>query len=54
MANGRYWFGSSHPGRFHAAFADGSVRPIPYPVDPATFRHLGDKSDGQVVPGDDS
>jgi prepilin-type processing-associated H-X9-DG protein len=42
-------FGSSHPGRFNAAFADGSVRPISYSIDAATFSYLGNKSDGQVI-----
>ena len=42
-------FGSSHPGRFNAVFADGSVRPITYSIDPLTFRYLGDKADGQTI-----
>jgi prepilin-type N-terminal cleavage/methylation domain-containing protein/prepilin-type processing-associated H-X9-DG protein len=42
-------FGASHPGQFNAVFADGSVRPIPYTIDPVTFSYLGNKSDGQVV-----
>jgi prepilin-type N-terminal cleavage/methylation domain-containing protein/prepilin-type processing-associated H-X9-DG protein len=46
-------FGSSHPGRFNAAFADGSVRSIAYAIDPAVFRFLGDKGDGQVITGND-
>jgi prepilin-type N-terminal cleavage/methylation domain-containing protein/prepilin-type processing-associated H-X9-DG protein len=42
-------FGSSHPGRFNAVFADGSVRTIAYGVDPDIFYRLGDISDGEVV-----
>jgi prepilin-type N-terminal cleavage/methylation domain-containing protein/prepilin-type processing-associated H-X9-DG protein len=45
-------FGSSHPGRFNAAFADGSIRPIPYSIDKTVFGYLGDRADGQVVPSD--
>jgi prepilin-type N-terminal cleavage/methylation domain-containing protein/prepilin-type processing-associated H-X9-DG protein len=45
-------FGSSHPGRCNAVFADGSVRTIPYTIDPVIFSRLGNKSDGQVVPDD--
>jgi prepilin-type N-terminal cleavage/methylation domain-containing protein len=46
-------FGSSHPGRFSAAYADGSVRSLSYTVDKTVFGHLGHKSDGQVIPADD-
>jgi prepilin-type N-terminal cleavage/methylation domain-containing protein/prepilin-type processing-associated H-X9-DG protein len=46
-------FGSSHPGRFNAVFADGSVRSIPYSIDPQVFRRLGDKADGEVVGAND-
>jgi prepilin-type N-terminal cleavage/methylation domain-containing protein/prepilin-type processing-associated H-X9-DG protein len=42
-------FGSSHPGRFNAVFADGSVRPISYTIDVLLFSYLGDKSDGHVI-----
>jgi prepilin-type N-terminal cleavage/methylation domain-containing protein/prepilin-type processing-associated H-X9-DG protein len=41
-------FGSSHPGRFNALLADGSVRTISYSVDRRIFKLLGNKSDGQV------
>ncbi len=53
MGDGGGLFGSSHPGRFNAVFADGSVRPITYDIDKNLFTLLGDKSDGQVVFGDD-
>jgi prepilin-type N-terminal cleavage/methylation domain-containing protein/prepilin-type processing-associated H-X9-DG protein len=42
-------FGSSHTGHFNAVFADGSVRSIPYSVDPLLFSYLGNISDGQAV-----
>jgi prepilin-type N-terminal cleavage/methylation domain-containing protein/prepilin-type processing-associated H-X9-DG protein len=42
-------FGSSHPGRFNSVFADGSVRPISYSIDPLLFSFLGNKSDGQAI-----
>ncbi len=42
-------FGSSHPGAFNAAFADGSVRTISYMIDRALFEHLGNKADGQIT-----
>ena len=42
-------FGSSHPGSFNAAIADGSVRAISYEVDKEVFRRLGDRNDGQVL-----
>ena len=48
-ANDLERFGSSHPGRFNAVFADGSVRSVPYSIDKAVFARLGDKADGQVV-----
>jgi prepilin-type N-terminal cleavage/methylation domain-containing protein/prepilin-type processing-associated H-X9-DG protein len=51
--DGLSMFGSSHPGRFNALFADGSVRPISYSIDRLTFSLLGNKSDGQVIPSVD-
>jgi prepilin-type N-terminal cleavage/methylation domain-containing protein/prepilin-type processing-associated H-X9-DG protein len=42
-------FGSSHPGRFNAVLADGSVRPISYTIDKTVFRYLGDRNDGQAI-----
>jgi prepilin-type N-terminal cleavage/methylation domain-containing protein/prepilin-type processing-associated H-X9-DG protein len=45
-------FGSSHPGRFNAVFADGAVRGVNYNIDPKLFQYLGDRADGQVVSGD--
>jgi prepilin-type N-terminal cleavage/methylation domain-containing protein/prepilin-type processing-associated H-X9-DG protein len=45
-------FGASHPGRMNALFADGSVRGVSFTIDRSTFQALGDRADGQVVPGD--
>jgi prepilin-type N-terminal cleavage/methylation domain-containing protein/prepilin-type processing-associated H-X9-DG protein len=45
-------FGSSHPTRFNAVFADGSVQTLSYAIDPLLFGYLGNVSDGQVVGGD--
>jgi prepilin-type N-terminal cleavage/methylation domain-containing protein/prepilin-type processing-associated H-X9-DG protein len=46
-------FGSSHPGRFNAVFADGSVHSISYSISPTVFTYLGNRSDGQVISGSD-
>jgi prepilin-type N-terminal cleavage/methylation domain-containing protein/prepilin-type processing-associated H-X9-DG protein len=46
-------FGSSHPGRFNAVLADGSVRSISYSIDKAVFTYLGNKKDGQVISASD-
>jgi prepilin-type N-terminal cleavage/methylation domain-containing protein/prepilin-type processing-associated H-X9-DG protein len=42
-------FGSSHPGRFNAVFADGSVRSISYTIDPVVFSYLGNRADGHPI-----
>ena len=42
-------FGSSHPGGFNSVFADGSMHPINYDIDPYIFDRLGDREDGQPV-----
>jgi prepilin-type N-terminal cleavage/methylation domain-containing protein/prepilin-type processing-associated H-X9-DG protein len=46
-------FGSSHPGRFNAVFADGSVNSISFSINPTVFSYLGNRSDGQVISGSD-
>jgi prepilin-type processing-associated H-X9-DG protein len=51
--DGEKRFGSSHPSRFNAVFADGSVRPISYSIDPTTFKYLGNMNDGQTINLDD-
>jgi prepilin-type N-terminal cleavage/methylation domain-containing protein/prepilin-type processing-associated H-X9-DG protein len=51
--SGHKRFGSSHPGRFNAALADGSVRSIAYLIDPAVFSYLGNINDGQVINSND-
>ncbi|HVK17232.1 MAG TPA: DUF1559 domain-containing protein [Fimbriiglobus sp.] len=51
--NGFKRFGSSHPGRFNVALADGSVTRISYSIDPAVFESLGHKSDGRVISATD-
>jgi prepilin-type N-terminal cleavage/methylation domain-containing protein len=42
-------FGSSHPGAFNGAIADGSVRSISYSIDYETFRRLCVRNDGNPV-----
>jgi prepilin-type N-terminal cleavage/methylation domain-containing protein/prepilin-type processing-associated H-X9-DG protein len=53
VGDGDFRFGSSHPGRFNVAFADGSVRSISYTIDPNVFELLGSKDDGQVISSTD-
>ena len=45
-------FGSAHPTSMNAVFLDGSVRPIPYTIDPTIWPALCGINDGQVVPGE--
>jgi prepilin-type N-terminal cleavage/methylation domain-containing protein/prepilin-type processing-associated H-X9-DG protein len=44
-----YSFGSAHPNSMNALFADGSVRPIAYDIDPETINRLGHRHDGEVI-----
>src|SRR5262249_42471559 len=53
FGDGMGMFGSSHPGRFNALFADGSVHPISYSIDRTMFSRLGEKGDGQVLNSND-
>jgi prepilin-type N-terminal cleavage/methylation domain-containing protein/prepilin-type processing-associated H-X9-DG protein len=47
--DGNQRFGSSHPQRFNAVFADGSVRSISYSVNLQTFNWMCNINDGHVV-----
>jgi prepilin-type N-terminal cleavage/methylation domain-containing protein len=47
--DGEHRFGSSHPGTFDVGLADGSVRAIPYSIDPQVFAALGHRSDGRAI-----
>jgi prepilin-type N-terminal cleavage/methylation domain-containing protein len=42
-------FGSRHPAGLNVALSDGSVRMIPFTVDPTVFRNLCNRQDGKVV-----
>lgn len=44
-------FGSPHAFGFNMAMCDGSVRTIAYVIDMATFQHLANRYDRNVVPG---
>jgi prepilin-type N-terminal cleavage/methylation domain-containing protein/prepilin-type processing-associated H-X9-DG protein len=41
-------FGGHHPGGFNAAFADGSTRFVNENVDPAIWRLVGNRADGEI------
>ncbi len=45
-------FGSRHPGTWHVAFCDASVRSLSYNIDPMVHRSLANRGDGTVF-GDD-
>ena len=45
-------FGSSHPGTWNVAFADGSVHSISYEITPEIHRYLGNRADGARLPQD--
>jgi prepilin-type processing-associated H-X9-DG protein len=44
-------FGSAHPGGFHMAMCDGSVRVIGYHIDSDVHRRLGHRHDGSSLDG---
>jgi prepilin-type processing-associated H-X9-DG protein len=44
-----YEFGGPHAGAMNAVWADGSVRPIGYSIDPQVFNDIADRRDGNVV-----
>jgi prepilin-type N-terminal cleavage/methylation domain-containing protein/prepilin-type processing-associated H-X9-DG protein len=43
--------GSSHAAGFNVAFADGSVRHLPFTIDPKIFASMGNVSEGDIVSG---
>ena len=43
-------FGSAHPAGFNCVFGDGSVKTIPFTIDPTVFNNLGDRQDGNPLP----
>ncbi|QEH37023.1 Type II secretion system protein G precursor [Aquisphaera giovannonii] len=45
-------FGSRHPGGSNFAFGDGSIRFIKSSISPGVYRHLANRSDGEVVDSD--
>jgi prepilin-type N-terminal cleavage/methylation domain-containing protein/prepilin-type processing-associated H-X9-DG protein len=47
--SGRFSFGSAHPGGWNAVFCDGSVRTMPYSIDPNIHVLLGNRKDGQPL-----
>jgi len=47
--DGQQRFGGSHPGTLNAALADGSVRSIPFGIDPKVFENAGNRRDGKPV-----
>jgi len=46
-------FGSGHPLSINMAFADGSLRSVPYDVDPDVHRRLASRNDREIASPDD-
>jgi hypothetical protein len=44
-----FQFGSVHVSGWHMAYVDGSVRPLPYSLEPSVHRSLGVRNDGNAV-----
>jgi prepilin-type N-terminal cleavage/methylation domain-containing protein/prepilin-type processing-associated H-X9-DG protein len=42
-------FGGHHPGGFNATFADGSAHFVTEDIDPAVWRLVGNRADGEIV-----
>jgi len=49
--NRDYAFGSPHADSLGMVFCDGSVRPVPYDIEPRIHSWLGNRKDGQVIGG---
>ena len=47
--NAGFMFGSAHETGMNSLFADGSVRPVKYGIDPEVFNHLADRRDGVAI-----
>ena len=52
--DGAQRFGSEHPMRFQAVYADGSVHTISYSINLTVFSYLGNIADGQALSNDGS
>jgi prepilin-type N-terminal cleavage/methylation domain-containing protein len=48
-----FQFGGSHPGGLQAVFADGAVHMIHYSIDPAIFKRVCSRNDGQAFSMED-
>jgi prepilin-type processing-associated H-X9-DG protein len=46
-------FGSSHPNRFNAVFADGAVHSVSYTIDPLVWQYLGNENDQMIINSQD-
>jgi len=49
--NRDYTFGACHAGSLQMVFCDGSVRAVPYDIDPQIHSRLGNRKDAQAVDG---
>jgi prepilin-type N-terminal cleavage/methylation domain-containing protein/prepilin-type processing-associated H-X9-DG protein len=47
--SGLHVFGSAHPGGFNMVMCDGSVRNIHYEIERLSYKHLGNRMDGEVI-----